>query len=459
MGPRGDRHEPAPGAAGRESPLAGLRSSLGELETDLSRLGSQLDEIKTIADKPVRRRIRLEVGWGTPQPAGTQRQAGPADNPRRPVAPGLRIAVSALTLAVAVVGAAAVSTVGLGLPLLDRLLRRTRVLADRQRGRLPGPLIASPYPPLPSRLMARLAAALRDPVTWRDLAWHMVFGITGTAYALLLLVGWLTAVVWTLAPVLVAITDLELSYPNPWLGLLVALGVYIVQRLFPTIETRMSRALLAPPLAQRVAQLTATRADAVDMQAAELARIERDLHDGAQARLVALALNLGLAEQMIARDPEAAQSLVAEARAAAGTALVELRDVIRGIHPPLLADRGLAGGLEALALASPVPVVLEVDLPTRPPPALESALYFTAAELLSNAARHARATRIRLSVTSGRGALQVHVEDNGCGGARIHELGGLMGLRRRLAAFDGQLRIDSPPGQGTRVDVMVPCAP
>jgi signal transduction histidine kinase len=429
------------------------------------RLRALPGEVKTVGGHPVRRRVRLEIGWGTPQGS---------DRPRRPVWPGLRIAVSALALAMAVIAAAAISIVGLGQPLLDRLLRRTRVLADRQRGRLPGSPIPSPYPPVPSHptaspaaagpaasgpATASLAAALRDPVTRRDLAWHLAFGITGTVYAVLFLLGWVIAAVWTLSPALAALTDPDLAYPNPLLGLFVALSVFLIQRLFPTIEIRMSRALLAPPLSRRVAHLTATRADAVDMQAAELARIERDLHDGAQARLVALALNLGLAEQMINRDPQAARSLVAEARAAAGTALGELRDVIRGLRPPLLADRGLAGGLEALALDSPLPVELAVDLATRPPPALESALYFTAAELLTNAARHSGAARIRLTVSSGNGTFRVHVEDDGCGGARLHHGGGLIGLQRRLAAFDGQLVLDSPPGQGTRVDVMVPCAP
>ncbi|HZM74219.1 MAG TPA: sensor domain-containing protein [Candidatus Limnocylindrales bacterium] len=532
--PGDDRPEPAPGSPDGEGPAAPespsrpeplvplaelqsqahelsaeLRSRTGELSTELksrasglstelqSRVGelkvelrSRLDELSTTLQSTAdeleeadsgRRRYGLEMLWGKPGPGDPGRPRHRLyfswGKPRgyeyrhRPVMPGLRIAVTVLGLAVAVIGAAVASVIGVGLPLLDALLRRARILADRQRGRLPGAPIPSPYPAFPPRRMARLAVAARDPATWRDLAWHMVFGITGTAFAIVLLIGWIFVMVWMLTPALVAFTDLQVSFQGrivtdqaaAWrlagLGLLLALGVYIVQRLFPRIEIRMSRALLTPALSRRVERLTATRADAVDMQAAELARIERDLHDGAQARLVALTLNLGLAEQMIASDPQAAQNLVAEARTAAGTALGELRDVIRGIHPPLLADRGLAGGLEALALASPLPVVLMVELPVRPPPALESALYFTAAELLTNAARHSGATRIRLSVCLRDGAFRVHIEDDGCGGAQLRDGGGLGGLVRRLAAFDGELVIDSPPDGGTRVDVMVPCAP
>ena len=453
-----------------------LRSRADKLSTDwqsrVDALRTRVAEFEKAAGEEPERGLMLR--WGKPRPGDlgpTRHRLWVSLGPSGPVAPGLWIAVTALLLALAVIGAAAAGLAGVGLPLLDAMLCRARVLADRQRGRLPSPAIPSPYRPLPPRLIPRLAAMAREPVTWRDLAWLLGFGVTGTAYAILLILGWAVATVWMLASALVAFTDLRLSFqdrvvtgqPAAWrlagLGLLAALGILIIQRLFPRIEARMSRALLAPPLLRRVQQLTATRADAVDMQAAELARIERDLHDGAQARIVALALNLGLAEQLIVQDPEAAQILVAEARSAAGTALGELRDVIRGIHPPMLADRGLAGGIEALALACVIPVDLKVDLPRRPPPALESALYFTAAELLTNSARHASASRIELTVSFGHRSIGLCVEDDGRGGAVAHAGGGLDGLRRRLAAFDGQLLIDSPPGRGTRIEVMVPCAP
>ncbi|WP_089002072.1 sensor histidine kinase [Micromonospora echinofusca] len=166
-----------------------------------------------------------------------------------------------------------------------------------------------------------------------------------------------------------------------------------------------------------------------------------------------MAMNLGLAEELLARDPEAARGLVAEARTSAGTALSELRDVVRGIHPPVLADRGLA----ALALGAALPVDLDVDLPGRLAPPLESALYFTAAELITNAARHSGAARVAVRLRRTAETVRLTVSDDGRGGADPQRGTGLAGIRRRLAVFDGRVRIDSPAGGPTVVDVELPC--
>jgi signal transduction histidine kinase len=211
-------------------------------------------------------------------------------------------------------------------------------------------------------------------------------------------------------------------------------------------------------LAQRVATLTRTRADAVDSAAAELRRIERDLHDGAQARLVALGMNLRVAERTLKTDPDTALSLVSEAREASSRALTELRALVRGIYPPVLADRGLVDAIRALALDLPVPAVVQAALPGRPELAVASAVYFSAAEALTNVTRHAEASGVHIGIEHRGGMLRVEVTDNGVGGADPSLGTGLLGVERRLAAFDGILAVNSPAGGPTIVVIEVPCA-
>ena len=207
----------------------------------------------------------------------------------------------------------------------------------------------------------------------------------------------------------------------------------------------------------RVEELTQTRAGAVEAAETQLRRIERDLHDGAQARLVALGMNLGLAEQQLEKDPEKAQEHLAEARKAAGAALQELRDLARGIHPPILADRGLDAAIRALAAHAAVPVSVDVELAERPPAAVETAAYFVAAEGLANALKHAQASRIDIDVHKRDDAIVVRVLDDGRGG--VSEAGGgLHGLRQRVEALDGSLRIASPEGGPTVIEAVLPCA-
>jgi len=208
-------------------------------------------------------------------------------------------------------------------------------------------------------------------------------------------------------------------------------------------------------LERRVEEVAASRSETLDHSAAEVRRIERDLHDGAQARIASVGMNVGLAEKLIATDPDAAVALLREARETTVGALEDLRSVVRGIHPPALADRGLAGGLEALALPIPLPVTVTVDAPALPPP-VESAAYFAVAECLANTVKHARAARAWVRVRHDGDRLHLVVGDDGRGGADPAG-SGLAGVARRLAAFDGTMLVDSPAGGPTVVTMEVPC--
>jgi signal transduction histidine kinase len=216
--------------------------------------------------------------------------------------------------------------------------------------------------------------------------------------------------------------------------------------------------LLASPrqLAERIESLTASRAGAVNVQDSELRRIERDLHDGAQARLVALGMSLGMAEQKLAEDPERAGELLAEARAGAEAALKELRDLARGIHPPVLTDRGLEAAITSLANATHMNVALSVDVPQRPPATIESAAYFVVAEALANAAKHSGSEWLDIRIATVARHLELEITDDGHGGANPNG-SGLIGLRHRVEALDGTLEVTSPPGGPTTIYAELPC--
>jgi signal transduction histidine kinase len=226
------------------------------------------------------------------------------------------------------------------------------------------------------------------------------------------------------------------------------------------LATQLAASLLGSPrraeMAERIETLETTRAGAVDEQDSELRRIERDLHDGAQARLVALGMSLGMAEQKLAEDPQRAGELLAEARAGAEHALRELRDLARGIHPPVLADRGLEAALASLASSTPLRVGLSVEVRPRPAPAVESAAYFVAAEALANAAKHARAQQVDITIIRLGDTIELEVHDDGQGGADPAGTG-LRGLRRRVEALDGTLSVTSPRGGPTTVRAELPC--
>jgi signal transduction histidine kinase len=235
-----------------------------------------------------------------------------------------------------------------------------------------------------------------------------------------------------------------------------ALGAWLVPR---TIGMRWRTAESADAdLVGQVARLTESRGHAVDSAAAELRRIERDLHDGAQARLVALGMNLRAVERVLPGSPQAALALVAEARETSVRALNELRDLIRGICPPVLADRGLGHAVQALVLDTPMPTALEVDLPGRLPAPVESACYFAVAEALANAVKHSGARHAGIRIHYSPGLLRVQVADDGVGGADPAQGTGLQGVERRLGTFDGIMAVSSPPGGPTMIAMEVPCA-
>ena len=234
--------------------------------------------------------------------------------------------------------------------------------------------------------------------------------------------------------------------------LFLAFGLWLVPR------TLGARGALVGRLTSRVQRLSETRTDAVDTAAAELRRVERDLHDGAQARLVALGMSLRAAERLFETSPGAALALVGEAREMSSRALTELRDLVRGIHPPVLADRGLGDAVRALALETPVATRLDIDLPGRLARPVESAAYFAVAEVLANATKHALARMVEIHMRHTGDVLRIAVTDDGIGGADPAKGSGLRGVERRLGTFDGILAVNSPPGGPTIVVIEVPCA-
>jgi signal transduction histidine kinase len=238
---------------------------------------------------------------------------------------------------------------------------------------------------------------------------------------------------------------------------LLVLGGLLALRL-PVAAGNAGLAGRTQALTQRVTRLTETRRDATETAAAELRRIERDLHDGAQARLVAVGMSLRAAEQLMPANPEAAMTLVAEARETSSRALDDLRDLVRGIYPPVLADRGLADALRALALDAPLAVHTEVALPAEPPMPVAAAAYFAVAEALANAVRHSGAATVDIAATHADGMLRATVTDDGHGGADPARGTGLAGMERRLATFDGILAVSSPPGGPTIIAIEIPYA-
>jgi signal transduction histidine kinase len=392
----------------------------------------------------------------------------------------LGLAVNPVLFVLSVVSLALIPAFGIGFALFPAVtvLVRWSAGAQRRLAGWSGTPIASPYRPVPddARLgtWRRFRWAVGDVATWRDFAWLLPGAITGGAcllafvlpvyglegvlllpVVLFLTVDWYGyGVFWPMDNVVQA----GLSVPQGWLFL--SAGLVVAPWLL-WLHFRFAGFFLAPTAAQelalRVRQLTVTRADTVDTQAAELRRIERDLHDGAQARLVALRMSIGLAEKLMADDPVAARRLLGEAQEAGGMALVELRDLVRGIYPPVLAERGLGGAVRALALTVPLPVDVDVELPGSPPAAVESAAYFAVAEALTNVAKHSGATRAWIRLAYRDGTLTMVVGDDGRGGATAGSGSGLTGVQRRLAAFDGTMILTSPPGGPTVVTMELPC--
>ncbi|GAA4984017.1 sensor histidine kinase [Actinopolymorpha pittospori] len=272
----------------------------------------------------------------------------------------------------------------------------------------------------------------------------------GNYYAMIHVDSWTNAILAIpLGVVFVALG----FWSGPWW---LRLHAKLIRRQLTTAHADLARQ--RAELARRVEQLDGIRTEVTDASAADLRRIERDLHDGAQARLVAMGMSLDAAERQLAHDPESARALLVQARHASSAALQELRDLVRGIHPPVLADRGLPDAVRALALEMVQDVTVDAALPARLPTPVEAAAYFAVNEVMTNAAKHASATRVAVDLGYDGGRLRIEITDDGNGGADPARGTGLRGITRRLAAFDGTLAVDSPHGGPTTVRMEVPCA-
>ncbi|GAB2921901.1 sensor histidine kinase [Streptomyces sundarbansensis] len=343
--------------------------------------------------------------------------------------------------------------------------------------------IPVPYRPFPKDLrpgvtgqVERTTLMLKDPATWRDLQWLLMDMTAGTVLAVLAA----GLMIYPVEGLVLAAGLWRVFQDDPyWYGFVpvdsqatgiaaLALGVALfhlgMRASQPLLRAHflLARTVLVPvrgeELAQRVERLTETRHEAVDTAAAELRRIERDLHDGAQARLVAMGMNLGTIEALIEKDPAQAKRLLATARESSAEALTELRDLVRGIHPPVLAERGLGDAVRALALRLPVASEVTVELPGRAEAPVESAAYFAVSEALTNTVKHAGAERVYVDLHHAEGMLRISVTDDGRGGAAVGPGSGLSGVERRLGTFDGVLAVSSPPGGPTLVTMEIPCA-
>ncbi|MYT85084.1 MULTISPECIES: sensor histidine kinase [unclassified Streptomyces] len=350
----------------------------------------------------------------------------------------LPLALAGFVYAVFLVGVGAgLSVTVVGLPLLALGLQGARGFGRVERARarrMLGMRIDEPSPMTHSRrdrgFFPWLWAGLKDPVGWRALLYAFIRLPWGVVTFTVSLVG--LFVLWPVLP--------------------------FIARGLTNADRAMVRGLLSPSdeLERRIAELESDRGVVVDTAAADLRRIERDLHDGAQARLVALAMDLGLAKEKLTADPEAAARMVDEAHGEVKVALQELRDLARGIHPAVLTDRGLDAALSAIASRCTVPVKVDVDLPASPAQAIEGIAYFTVSELLQNVSKHSRARSASVEVWRSGDRLLVQVQDDGVGGARMDGGTGMSGLAERLGAVDGLFVLDSPEGGPTTVTAELP---
>ncbi|MEU4688093.1 sensor domain-containing protein [Actinoplanes sp. NPDC023714] len=363
------------------------------------------------------------------------------------------------------------------LPLVTALIRFRARIARRLSATFGMP-IARPYRPRPASagLLGRYRWIITDPATWRDFAWLLPGAVAGLVLGVLSLAVPLYGIEGiVLLPLWIWLGTGEYGYGAIWpietvgegfLSLpqgtvILAIGLAMAPYLRGA-DAWFTRLFLAPTrnaeLRLRVSHLTTTRAENLDSQAAELRRIERDLHDGAQARLVSLGMTIGLAEELVASDPAMARKLLAEAREVSSDALTELRHLVRGIHPPVLAERGLEGAVRALAMALPIPTTVGAAVAGRLDTPVESAAYFAVAEVLANVTRHSFARHCEVQLRHDDGMLTMRISDDGLGGADPSRGTGLQGIERRLAAFDGTMSLSSPPGGPTVVTMELPCA-
>ncbi len=341
--------------------------------------------------------------------------------------------------------------------------------------------IASPYRPTSEQgLMRKWRTMLGDPATWKDLAYLLLAFPVGLAEFIVSVTLWTTSIALIVAPLIVLLaqagsvhfdlgggsryilTNPAFALVGTLVGLLFLTITLYAVRGMSIAHVAFARLLLGrgetAELAASATRLKESRARGVDSAETERRRIERDLHDGAQQRLLALAVDLGRARAKMDEDPAGARELVEHAHEEAKATLADLRDLARGIHPAVLTDRGLDAALSALAARSPVPLALNVDLPQRPPPAVESIAYFVVTEALSNATKHASATEVGVRILAVGDRVFVEVTDDGIGGAAATPGGGLAGLAERAATIDGTVVIDSPVGGPTVIRAELPCA-
>ncbi|MFJ8162490.1 histidine kinase [Streptomyces sp. NPDC096136] len=372
---------------------------------------------------------------------------------------------------------AALCLIGVGLLALPFELRLLRRLADAERTRL-GRWAATPTTPAGPHARNTLMAVLSDPATGRDLRWAPCMAVAGTllgftgaalfvfpaAVLVLICLWWLFPADDPIRPLLNVPVDswgsaLYAGVPQLLLSLLLALfGPPLTARLAAASNRRLLAPSPAAVLAERVAALDRTRTGALKAHGDELRRIERDLHDGTQARLVSLAMQLGLAERTLGSDPAAVGPLLTRAREGAEEAMAELRDLLRSVYPPVLADRGLTGALSAVVARCQVPATAHLDEPGPVPAQVEVAVYFAVTEALTNAAKHSHARSASVTLTRADDTLRAEITDDGRGGAAEGHGTGLRGMRRRVEAVDGLLRVQSPPGGPTVITVECPCA-
>jgi signal transduction histidine kinase len=368
----------------------------------------------------------------------------------------------------------ALSLLWIGLPIVAATLVAARWMARFERRRaarvLGVPIPTSYLQPHRRGMLGWLHSAVGDAATWKDLLWLVIvlpalglagFTIAVCAWGVALGTLGLPAWYWAIPDPGVDYGIVKIDTLNEaWIGVPVGLVLLVIAA--PLTRgagiglARLARGLLAPSEQRRVADLERTRAGAVDSQAAELQRIERDLHDGAQARLVALAMDLGMAQEKLDSDPAGARALVAGAHGEAKRALSELRDLSRGIYPAILTDRGLGPALSSIAARNPVEVALDIDLKRRLPAATEAAAYFVVVEALTNVAKHSGAEHCRVRIAHRRDLLRLEVTDDGAGGADPGGAG-LTGLRQRVEALDGTLAVEAAH-PGTTIRAELPCA-
>jgi signal transduction histidine kinase len=392
-----------------------------------------------------------------------------------------------LTLFILSVLSIAFIVLGIGLFTTPAVTHLVRMHANQRRYLAhdwAGITVQSSYRPLPAAdsaggTVSRCTALLRDPATWRDLGWLLTDAVAGFVTALFpaALIAYgvegfvIFAGLWRVVQdsywyAFIPVGGFGTATLCAGLGALLLLLAMRVNPYFLQGHFLIVKGMLSPSrgaeLEQRVERLYETRHDAVDSSAAELRRIERDLHDGAQARLVSMGMSLGTIEALIEKDPAQAKKLIAQARENSAEALTELRDLVRGIHPPVLAERGLGDAARALALRMQTPVECDVELDGRFAEPVESAAYFAISEVLTNTAKHAGAEHVWLDIHYSRaagGMLRIAVTDDGRGGADIGKGTGLVGVERRLGQLDGILAVSSPPGGPTLVTMEIPCGP